>query len=304
MALEKEIWRSDIVHLLYKDNRFMEYALSADAFVKEGKFVHIPNASAGSNVVRNRAVFPAPVVKRTDTEAIYALEEFTSDPIWIPNIDTLQLSYDKRASVLQEDMAKLREVVAEWLLYNWANGIAGTNYQAIRTTGAATAATVAGATGTRKALVKKDLANARFIMNRANVPQEGRIALIPSDMMAALFDDPDLNKRDRALEADLKEGTVPRLYGFDLIERSTSQVYDGPSLSAKVPGAGLVPATDMNSVLCWQQNYVERAMGTVEMFEQTNSPTYYGDIYSFLVMMGGRRRRVDGTGIVAIVEAP
>ena len=38
---------------------------------------------------------------------------------------------------------------------------------------------------------------------------------------------------------------------------------------------------------------VERALGAVKMFERLNDPTMYGDIYSFLVMLGGRVRRAE-----------
>jgi hypothetical protein len=62
-------------------------------------------------------------------------------------------------------------------------------------------------------------------------------------------------------------------------------------------------ATDNAAVLCWQKNSVERALGMVDFFEDLGNPTYYGDIYSALVRVGGRIRRSDGKGILAIVQA-
>jgi len=38
------------------------------------------------------------------------------------------------------------------------------------------------------------------------------------------------------------------------------------------------------------------------MFEDLSSPTYYGDIYSFLVRAGGRPMRSDVAGLLAIVQ--
>ena len=40
-----------------------------------------------------------------------------------------------------------------------------------------------------------------------------------------------------------------------------------------------------------------------EMFDDMGNPTYYGDIYSFLVRTGGSPRRYDGKGIAAIIES-
>ena len=296
MALEKEIWVRDIIGNLYKNNSFMERAFNADQNVLNGKVVHIPVASAASGVVKNRGAFPAVVNRRADTDITYALDEYTSNPIVIPNIDNIQLSYDKRASVLQEDMSNIRQVAAEWMLRNWATA---TNIT--RTTGAATLGMATGATGNRKALLKEDLKNVRFLMNKANVPDEDRVAVIPSDMMNSLLDDADLKKRDKSLELDMKGGVVARLYGFDLIERSSTTTYSNAATPvAKDPGAATA-VTDNLAVQCWQVNSVERALGTVDMFEKLGDPTYYGDIYSFLLMMGGRIRR--DVGVYSIVEA-
>lgn len=43
-------------------------------------------------------------------------------------------------------------------------------------------------------------------------------------------------------------------------------------------------AADENAAaLAWQEGCLSRALGEVKMFDDTDSPTYYGDIYSFLV---------------------
>jgi len=60
--------------------------------------------------------------------------------------------------------------------------------------------------------------------------------------------------------------------------------------------------TDNGAVICWQQNAVEKAEGDIKFFETINDPINYGDIYSALVRLGGRIRRDDEKGIVAIVQ--
>jgi hypothetical protein len=49
---------------------------------------------------------------------------------------------------------------------------------------------------------------------------------------------------------------------------------------------------------------VERAIGTVNFFERIADPTYYGDIYSYLLRAGGRIRRNDSKGVAVIVQSP
>src|SRR5690554_1746425 len=66
MAVEKEIWINTIIEGLFADNSFLSKAFNADEFVNLGKTVHIPNAGAGSTVVKNRSEFPAIVKSRSD----------------------------------------------------------------------------------------------------------------------------------------------------------------------------------------------------------------------------------------------
>lgn len=300
MALEKEIWKTDIVGGLYKGNEFLLKSKDESGNVLSGRVVHLPQAGSASGIVKNRTTLPATVNRRSDTEVTYVLDEYTSNPILIPNIDTVQLSYDKRQSVLEEDISTLRQVTADWMLRIWAPALAA---QMLRTTGAATAGKAAGATGNRKGFTKEDLRNARLKLNKQNIPKEGRVALIPSDMMDFLLSDPDLLKRDSSLELDLKGGVVSRLYGFDLMERSTVQNYaEAGTPTPKDPDAATA-ATDQAAAICWHPMAVERALGTIDMFERLGDPTFYGDIYSLLIMMGGRQRRGDGAGIIGIIEA-
>lgn len=305
MPLQPEIWEADIVGNLYKDNEFMQYATNADQHVVGGRAVHIPNANLGSNVVRNRTTLPATVQKRTDTDVVYALDEFTSDPILIPNIDNLQLSYDKRASVMAEDQATIKQVQADWLLYSWVQNV--TANQIIRTTGAASGTTLAGATGNRKLFTKYDLLQAKIAMDNQLIPSTDRYALLSAEAMAQLLQDKDLAVNFNQY-ADLANGIVGNVYGFKLMMRPASVRFtNGPGSGNTTPAPkapDAVTATDDNGVsICWHKSAVERALGAVKMFEQTNHPQFYGDVYSFLVMLGGRARRNDGKGIVCIVEA-
>ena len=303
MAIQKEIWVDYIIQNLFKDNSFMEMSFNADQFVVGGKIVHIPRAGAKPNVEKNRAQLPAVVVQRADSDIVYAIDEFTTDPTLIPNADTVELSYDKIDSVMSEHMEALREALAEHLLRNWASSTNPTaTAHIVRTTGGTggttAAATAPGATGNRKIIVKEDLKKAQTYMNKQSIPKSDRYALFPSDLLDQLQSDADLIKRDFGKELDMKNGVIDRLFGFQIMERSSVLAYDS---SAAVKAVGAASAvTDHDAVLCWQKNSVERAKGTIDFFENIADAQYYGDVYSALVRMGGRIRRPEG--VVAIVQ--
>ena len=132
--------------------------------------------------------------------------------------------------------------------------------------------------------------------------KQNRVALLPSELLDQLQSDKDLLARDYSAELDMKNGVISRLFGFDIMERSSVLRYNNNATPGVKDPDAAGAATDNEGILCWQKDAVERALGAIEMFEKLGDPQFYGDIYSFLVMFGGRIRRADGKGIVAIIQ--
>lgn len=295
MAVQKEIWLRTIVEGLFADNSFMSKAVNDDAFVKEGKWVHIPNAGAPSNVVINRTTVPADVKVRTDKTVDYDLDELTTDPILIPNADTVELSYDKRNSIISQDRAQLIETAAQNLLYKWNPA------KYVSTTGAATGAYLKGATGNRKALTKEDVLGMMTLFNQDNIPQTGRYLLLDANMYAQLLDS--MTKTDEIgffAAADVKNGIIGNLYSFNVMMRSQVLKAGADGALKKFEDEGA--ETDVAAALAWHEQSVSRALGEVRMFTSMDNPAYYGDLYSFLVRCGGAVRRSDGKGVYRIIQ--
>lgn len=301
MAIEKEIWQNHIVGNLFKDNGFLNAMVNADQFVLQGKVVHIPQAGGTPTVVKNRSSLPATVTNRTDTDVTYSLDEFTSDPVKISNAETVELAYDKRESVLAESQAALRETIADSILV--AVAPSGTT-RIIRTTGAAIVSHMTDATGNRLKFLPADLRKASKCLDIDGVSIEDRFCLMSADMYDQFVDAlTETQYRDFSRVYDEKTGVIGQMYGITIFKRASVLGYTNatPPVVKAYGAAGA--ATDNDAVLVWQKNSVERAMGEIVAFEQTSNPTYYGDIYSFLVRMGGRKRRTDQKGVLVIVQA-
>jgi hypothetical protein len=203
---------------------------------------------------------------------------------------------------LSEYEASLRQTVADNLLIDWAP-TASTGI-VVRTTGTSTATTLGGTTGNRKKFTVTDLKNAQLQLNKQNVPMEGRYALLSADMFQQLTDDMSATQyRDFSAAYDVKDGILGRLFGFNIMMRSGVVTYTNDAAPVVNPYGATPNATDNDGVLCWQTGAVERALGQIKFFETIGDPTYYGDVYSVSVRMGGRIRRSDAKGIVAIVQA-
>jgi len=301
MSVEKEIWRRDIEEAVFKDNGFLEYAFNADEYVVGGAVVHIPQSGGPGSVVKNRASLPATIRRRIDTDIVYPLDEYTSDPMLIVDAEKKELSYDKRNSAIGEDKQAVAQTVAEDFLNKWATALPAASI--LETTGGAVAASAAAAMGNRKALLRTDLQRAKTLMNKQEVAKNDRYALIPAEMAAQLFpDDVTTATLMRNVSDDeRKQGVIAILHGFKIMERSSVVVYDSTGALKAVGAVG--DTGDCEGVLCWQKNAVERAKGTIDFFEDQGKPEYYGDVYSMLIRAGGRRRREDNKGVVVIRQA-
>lgn len=301
MAIQVEIWEKDIVEGLFADNAFLNFAYNADQYVLQGKVVHIPQAGASANTAVNRSELPATVTQRTDVDITYAIDEITSDPVLIPNADTVELSYDKRTSVTEQMRKTMYEVSALNMLYRWAPSLGD---RMIRTTGSAVAAHLPSAAGSRNALTLADVKKAQKQFNKDNVPSAERYLIVDAEMYDQLTNDMTANQnRDFLAAYDEKNGILGRIYGFNVIMRSQVMRYTNAATPAKKAWSAAGAATDNAAAICWQKQSVERALGDVKFFEKLGDPLYYGDIYSALIRLGGRIRRNDNIGVLAIVQA-
>src|SRR5690625_100748 len=312
MALELEIWHESIQEKLLEDNSFLNHVADVDEdHILGGTVVHIPQAGEPSAVVKNRTVVPATPAKRVDSDILYKIDEYTTDPVYIPNRETVELSYDKRKSVLDQDIANLSEEVAEGMLHNFIVSPVGDNKtlpvaSILKTEGAEVDSGLAGSSGKRKAYSIRDLQRLRNFLKRQKAWSEGNMhVLLTPDAEDQMFP-ADSNVTVTAMasvsEEERRAGIMYKAQGFYIHSRSGVYVLDDTG-AFKATGA-ISEAGDTEGIIAWNKNMLEKAVGSTKAFARENDPTYYGDIYSFLVRMGGRARRKNYEGVAVLMQAP
>lgn len=300
MAIQKEIWIDDIVGNLFKSNPHLDWAMNADQFVLAGKVVHIPNAGSKPGVKRNRTNLPASVTIREDVDITFVLDEYTSDPILITNAEQYETSGDKRASVMSEQSDAISELIGDWFFRYWAPTAATC---ITRTTGESVAAHYG--TGNRKKVTASDVKKIAKMLTIQGVPKKDRVACLDAEMFDQFTDSLTATQyKDFSKAYNEAENTVGKLFGFTFLEpRATVLRYNNDSTPVpKDPDADSAN-TDNGASLFWQKDCVIRALGTKEFFENEKDATYYGDVYSALLRSGGRKKRNDGKGVIALVQA-
>ncbi len=301
MAIQTEVWQKFIIDNLFDSNPFLEYSFDESEHVNN-KTVHIPNAGSVPTVERNRSSFPGTAAQRTDVDTTYDIDEFTTDPVHIADIEETETSYNKMDSVFGEHARQLAETAGDWMLYNWRHAGTGSDFM-VQTTGSNYTAHATGANGNRKGLTGTDLLSAASVMDKNKVPSMNRYALIDYAMYNQLLINMGYTaNRISVTEADLAVGIVAKFAGFNVLTTRSKVLFATAAGATRAPGhAGAT--TDSAIALTWQSDQVAKAVGLVKAFESLNDPLYYGNIISALLRSGGRKRRDSGYGVVGILQA-
>lgn len=315
MAVEQYIQSllPTITENLLPDNSFVNLSKNEDQYVN-GDIVKRPQRGSLPDSVINRSTVPAPASKRIDSATSYDLFEITTNPTVTSFTEDLLVSYDKKMSVLKDHIDRIQTDIPEIALNIWCPTIGGGRI--FETTGTSRKAAVIPSinldgtaitlTGNRKRLVKQDFVDMMNRFNRENLPKSGRVALLTSDQMQDLMLIPefvDANKMG-STQSKLIEGSVGRLLGFDIFERSSVLFFSGDGLTKRDNRTKAdVTATDCEGALFYHMDCVARAKGSVELFLEEKSPFYYGDTISALARFGADKVYKQEKGIFVLKDA-
>ena len=304
MALIKEIWVQDIQEALNRNADFLPYSVDHSAYIAFG-VVHVPQSGANPTVNVNPTSLPLAIAQRTDTDLTYNLNQYALSPVLITNIDELQNSYDKRQSVIGQQMSTLTQTVGDYTAVSWcASGAANI----VLTTGAAGTSLPPSGTGTRNAVALADIANLAKKLDKDNVQRTGRKLLMQADMFWELFTISDVVRASyNGFQVNaLATGVVAQLFGFDIMVRPTVAVFTKTGTTAKAVGAAAA-ADDRLACIAWHPSTVSRALGAMNPLYDAGSngngkPEYLGSVFNMEVMLGSAILRTDMKGVAALVQ--
>ena len=298
MALNVELWLPKLQENFFPDDSFVSKSMDDSAFV-EAHRVHIPNSGAPSKVEKNRSVFPAAIGTREDHEVTYDLGIFSVDPVRVHSMSDVELSYDKRMSMINNNRSELQRVAHNDILESWAKAYSAV----VRTSGSLDPAhTYSGATGKRKQVTAADVRKLATVFDKQLIPKWGRYLLLDVDMYNAFLDGlTEGNKLAFQASADAQRGVLGRIYGFEIMSRS--EVLRVKSDAETILfGKETNEPTELAAGLAWHESCVSRAKGGINLYLEENKAEWYGDVFSMDMRAGGAHRRFDKKGIALLVE--
>lgn len=273
----KELWLGDLLGRFWDDNDFLADGKDWTPFVDNDK-LHISEIGAEPTVVKNRAAYPVPIAERPDADNEVILDEYSTDNTVHRKLQSVELAYDKRMSIINDHKAALNQKIADDGLYNIAaTGNAATT-PIIKTTGAVDA--ISG----YKALTKADIALLAAMCDTAKFPKIGRKLILPPNMFWGFVATDTLLQNQAAYNGGTGgqgSGAWVEYYGFIIASRNGCPVYDTTTLAKKpagtLPGAGINPG----GVLYVKGQTFGKGLGSASMFASLDDAREHGDVISF-----------------------
>ncbi|HUM50481.1 MAG TPA: hypothetical protein PK431_01655 [Chitinophagales bacterium] len=259
-GLSQEIWLPDLIENFYPDSSFIKEAEDMSEFV-EYDTINLAFAGDDPEVLKNNNTFPVPFAQRTDTPGALVLNTYTTKGTVIRDSETVELSYDKRQSVL----AGHKNQLANFIGKDAAHGFAPA---------ANTAWTpVLDKTGDTEFKFSY-LIDMQKAYNDLEVPEDQRVAVLTTKALA------DLAKENMTLFNQITAKAGSSVFGFKIYSFSQLPYYTAATKLRKAfgstPGVG-----DVQASIFFAKKAVMSSLGSSKMFARLNDPEQMGDIINF-----------------------
>ena len=165
MALNKEVWVSQVLEGFYPDDSFLKKVVDYSQFVDNDK-LHVASAGIDPKVLINNTTYPINVVGRDDDDNVITLDKFETENTLVRRPEALEYSYDKLESVIRQHRATLTKSVSMKAAHAFAPDGDTTDTPLVVTTGET-------ANG-RKRLQLVDILTLKERFDDAEIPLEDR----------------------------------------------------------------------------------------------------------------------------------
>jgi hypothetical protein len=300
MSILKEIWTSSIQENLYANNDHVTLSTNHDPFVVNNK-IHVPQAGAKPTITLNPSSFPLTATQRTDTDLNYTCDNYSVSPTLITDIESFQIQYDKRMSVMNNIIKSLNTDLGSRIFYKW-----GAGSTVFSTTGSASSSGLAsGATGSRKKMTLADAFVMQTNFDKTYVPKDNRYLMLPTDMYYELIQDANVLPAYSLGQAVIGTGVLPKIAGFTVLQRPDVWITDG-SNNLKTYGAS-GSSGDCLAGFAWHPDFVAKGLGSILSYVNQGSGSgdafYQGIIISGAVFFGASQMYATHIGTAVIQSA-
>jgi hypothetical protein len=243
---------------------FVSEMRDLSAFV-ENNTINLAEAGVNPDVLVNNTSYPVPFAQRADVPIALPLDTYDTENTLIRNIETAELSYDKRASVIYGHKQSLQMMFLQKAAFAVAPATDGTFTPLLATTGAANTETGL------KRMSFKDVLKLKKRFDNAVIPADGRILVLSAQHQEDLEAE-DVDRFNRVMDKGV-------LCGFKLYFLADKRL---PRYH-KTTGVkyGFATADDANishASVAFHKMEAARAQGDIDLFLREKDPELRGDM--------------------------
>ena len=119
MALNKQVWVSQIKNGFYPERSFLQKVTDYSGFV-DNDSIHIASAGIDPKVLVNNTTYPIKIVGREDEDQEITLDKFETENTIVRRPDAIEYSYDKLESVIKQHRSTLQTSTARKAIHAFA----------------------------------------------------------------------------------------------------------------------------------------------------------------------------------------
>jgi|DEB0MinimDraft_6_1074348.scaffolds.fasta_scaffold35485_3 hypothetical protein len=293
-----KLFGKEIQENLFPENMFYKQSKLDGGIDVKARTVQVPQAGSTPTIQVDPSSFPLTISQRTDDVLEYDVKLYATEPIHIEDVNEIVTNYNKRADIIKDHAKALNTRIADEIAYGWAPTAAS---QKIFTTGTATGNALApGATGTRNAITRDDMASLAIRFDKDDVATDERNILVDASLYLQLLQIDSFINFDYVSNKPVNSGQVGEIFGMKVFKRSQSVYFDASNVKKTIGAA--TAATDNLAILAWADSYVRRGEGNVKVYSDFDKPEYLGSIFNAAVRAGGSFGRNDEKGVYALIQ--
>ena len=253
----KEVWTGEMVKSLRRglDATWLD-GIPDNSSIVDNDVIHLVDVGVDPDVLINNTTYPIPEQALNDQDIPIGLDKFQTKVTPVTDDELYAISYDKMSRVKESHANAINDAKLMKAAHSMSASGNTAKTPVLKTSGARDAATG------RVKMVTNDVIAMKKAMDALGVPAAGRRLVLCSDHVNDLLET-DQNFKEQ-YNIDRNNGTVGRLYGFDIYEFANNPTYTTAGAKKSV---GATPSTgEFQASFAFYTNRVFKATGSTKMY--------------------------------------
>ena len=269
-----EIWTGELVKYLRRglEATWLDGIPDSSSIVNND-VIHLVDVGVDPDVLINNTTYPIPLQALDDADIAIQLDKFQTKVTPITDDELYAISYDKMSRVKESHGNSIKDGKFKKAAHSFCANSNSAKTPVLSTTGGRDPETG------RKKMTTGDLLRMKRAMDSLNVPNTGRRLVLCNDHVNDLLETDQRFKEQYNI--DRNNGTVGRLYGFDIYEFSNNPLYTTGGVKKSVfatAGTG-----EFQCSFAFYTQRVFKATGSTKMYfsEASTDPEYQRNKVNF-----------------------